>query len=345
MRYNLAITAACLAATSYALPGPASPSSGIFARGGAPNLDGLPAEVQAAFPGKPVFVSDFSGPAGAFQSPAWEYYNATGKIETVNKERQIYPQTGQPCELTGQGGLQFTPKKNAAGNIISCRLSSTGSWQAQKGEKIIFAANIKLGTGTGSLNGFWPAFWALGQSMRSGTEWPFCGEIDTMENINAANEIHSTVHCGPACNDPTGIPTTAPYTMGQTATFAHVIDRTVEGSETITFYVNGQSLKEIKQGDVKDAASWTALAHSPFFIVMNVAIGGQWPEGKAQFDPNLPLGPETGMLVNWVQVLKSSVSGAAPVGGPAVSALPVRVRVPVFDNSAAVLALQRAATT
>jgi hypothetical protein len=318
MRYNLAITASYLATISYASPGLVSPGSGIFARGAAPSLDGLPAEVQAAFTGKPIFASDFSGPAGAFQSPDWQYYNATGDTAPVNAEREIYPETGQTCALSGNG-LQFAPKKDSSGNIISCRLSSTGSWQAKEGEKIIFAANLQLGTGTSPLNGFWPAFWALGENGRSGpkTPWPQCGEIDTMENINGANEIHSTVHCGPACKDNPGsydgITATTPYTIGKTATFAHVIDRTVKGSETITFYVNGQSLNVIEQASV-DAASWTVLAGSPFYIVMNVAIGGSWPESVTPFNPDLPMGPESGMLVNWVQVLSSSSSGAASPG-------------------------------
>jgi beta-glucanase (GH16 family) len=42
--------------------------------------------------------------------------------------------------------------------------------------------------------GLWPAFWMLGDSMRRGKPWPFCGEIDIVENTNGQLIGHGTLH-------------------------------------------------------------------------------------------------------------------------------------------------------
>ena len=330
MRYNLAVTTACLAATSVASPSPTSPSSGVSRRDGLGLLSQLPANVVSSFTADPVFSDNFSGPAGAFQDAKWQYYNGSGTTKPVNDETEIYPQQGQTCALSGQNTLQIAPQK-VGGNLVSCRLSSAQSWKAEIGQKIAFVANLRLGTSTQKLGGFWPAFWALGEDGRSGpnTPWPTCGEIDTMENINGDGIIHSTVHCGPACKDNpgayegiTGMTTGDAYTMGDYATFAHIIDRTDpdETQHSITFYVNQVQVNKVTYANLvgNDAstakASWAALTDAPFYIVMNVALGGGWP---GPVDPNLPMGLASGMEVKGVEV--HLTGGAAASGAPAAS--------------------------
>src|SRR6266540_3128322 len=58
--------------------------------------------------------------------------------------------------------------------------------------------------------GYWPAFWMLGAPFRGVyTNWPSVGEIDVMENVNGANTVWGTLHCGVApggpCNEFNGI--------------------------------------------------------------------------------------------------------------------------------------------
>ena len=55
--------------------------------------------------------------------------------------------------------------------------------------RIEVRAKLPGGTGT------WPAIWLLGNSIREGTRWPDCGEIDIMENVGFdPDTVHANVH-------------------------------------------------------------------------------------------------------------------------------------------------------
>lgn len=57
-------------------------------------------------------------------------------------------------------------------------------------------ASIEIPEST-SKSGIWSAFWMMGNAPYSDLEsgqWPICGEIDIMENINSLNTIYATVH-------------------------------------------------------------------------------------------------------------------------------------------------------
>ncbi len=50
-----------------------------------------------------------------------------------------------------------------------------------------FESSIALPNVTGAAaQGYWPAFWSLGNSYRTGTAWPTSGEIDTMESMETS---------------------------------------------------------------------------------------------------------------------------------------------------------------
>jgi beta-glucanase (GH16 family) len=244
-------------------------------------------------PGFSVVWSDsFSG--SSIDGSKWITYTGA----SYNKEQQKYTTSPSNCALTGSGSLLITPQKDSSGAWTSCKLESQPSFAAETGGQIIVQSRFKLGR-PGS------QFWSLGQSMREGVDWPQCGEIDTFENINGQQLGLGTIHCGSACNDPTGLSQGIAFDYGNFHTWAHAIDlRNSDWTQqSITWYMDGQAYSHKKGSDVGDQASWVALAQKAMYMTLNVAVGGSWP-GNAVGDT--VTGADAGMEVLYVGVYKSN---------------------------------------
>lgn len=88
-------------------------------------------------------------------------------------------------------------------------------------------------------------FWVLGNSMREGTEWPLCSELDIHEQVNRDMEAHGALHCGESlagvCNEPTGIAKTTSIPDNEFHTWSIAVERTSNNwqTETITWLSDG----------------------------------------------------------------------------------------------------------
>lgn len=239
---------------------------------------------------------DFSGTT--LDTTKWSRWTGTSS----NNEQETYTGTGSNCQLTSSS-LLIVPEKDNSGQWTSCRVESVPSFAASPGGQMIVQARLKLGDAGASLQGIWPAFWSLGQGVREGVQWPACGEIDTMENINGGALGYGTIHCGTACNDPTGLSSGIAFDYGSFHTWAHAIDLTSGDwtQQSITWYMDGQAFKVVKGGDVGDEGSWKALVGG-MFVTLNVAVGGSWPGSVAA---NTVGGEAAGMEVLYVAVYES----------------------------------------
>ena len=131
-----------------------------------------------------------------------------------------------------------------------------------------YEARIQLPFG----QGIWPAFWMLGANI-STKGWPHNGEIDIMENIGSEpNIVHGTVH-GPGYSGGEGIG--KPFGLPSTMRFAddfHIFAIEWEPEE-IRWYVDGIEYHTLKADRVP--GDW--VYDHPFFMIMNMAVGGLWP--------------------------------------------------------------------
>jgi beta-glucanase (GH16 family) len=144
-------------------------------------------------------------------------------------------------------------------------------------------ASIRLGTNAiGNKQGLWPAFWMLGDSMRHGTQWPQCGEIDIFEQVNGQMTGYGTIHCGTYPGGPCGEPNGKGGHVGLSDDGWHTwtvrIDRTAGDwkREVIYWLLDGAVYFSVTGAQVGDQAVWATLAHSPMYIILNVAVGGNW---------------------------------------------------------------------
>ncbi|KAI1404272.1 glycoside hydrolase family 16 protein [Hypoxylon fuscum] len=253
-----------------------------------------------------VWSEDFEGPAGG--SPKGDVWNVMDAIDT-NNEVQTYTTSNQNVQISGGGTIQFVPRKSASGHWTSGRIETKGSWTPAPGKVTKIESNILLGSNLPiNKQGIWPAFWALGDAMRHGTQWPAAGEIDIMEQVSGALTGYGTVHCGSSsggpCNEPLGRQGTTPLSTGGFHTWGVTIDRTNDDwrAQTISWTLDGNTYSTLTGADINDAPVWSSLAHSPVYILLNVAVGGDWPGA-----PNLLTldGYGSMMEVQWVAVYSS----------------------------------------
>jgi beta-glucanase (GH16 family) len=152
-------------------------------------------------------------------------------------------------------------------NYTSARLITRNKFTQTYGR---FEARIKIPYG----RGIWPAFWMLGDDIDT-AGWPNCGEIDIMENSGREPSIvHGTLH-GPGYSGANGV--TASYALPSSQKFSddyHTF--AVEWEPNVMrFYVDGLPYKKRTPADLPAGKAW--VFNHPFFLILNVAVGGRFP--------------------------------------------------------------------
>lgn len=233
-----------------------------------PTIDGM----------KVIWSDEFNGDAGdSVDSKAWDYITDM----SVNNELQLYTKSSSNVQLSGGKTLQLVPWKKDDGSWTSGRIENKLSFTPEEGKKMRWQAGLRMGDGS-QRAGMWPAFWLLGDSVRSGTEWPLCGELDIFEQVNGIMTGYGSVHCGGdswLCQQEGGVHKTTVIPNNDWHQWALEVDRT-SGSwltESITWYMDGIPYQTILGAEVADEGTWSTLAHSPYYMILNVAVGGSWP--------------------------------------------------------------------
>lgn len=187
--------------------------------------------------------------------------------------------------------------ENAYARVYNVQVSTdTDDWATLHSESNgngRMEARIKLPEGG---QGIWPAFWMLGNNISS-IGWPACGEIDILEAVNDFTEVHGTLHYGsdPSQHDMNGGSYTPPVDVSDDY---HIY--AVEWEPTmIRWYfddVNYYSTTNWWTGD-----PYPAPFNQPFFFILNIAVGGNWPGYP---DASTPF-PQS-MYVDYVRVYQAA---------------------------------------
>ncbi|MFE7447580.1 glycoside hydrolase family 16 protein [Streptomyces chartreusis] len=271
-----------------------------------------------------VFLDDFQGAAGSgVNTSNWQYATGkgypggpanwgTGEIETMTNSTNN-------VSLDGNGNLRITPRRDASGNWTSGRIETNRTdFQPPTGGKLRVESRIQVPNVTGAAaKGYWPAFWMLGGPYRGNYwNWPAVGELDIMENTQGMNTVFATMHCGTSpggpCNETSGIGgnTTCSGTTCQAGfhTYRMEWDRSTSVEE-IRFYLDGVNFHTVRANQV-DATTWANATNHGFFVILNVAMGGGFPDAFGG-GPDGGTQPGHSMVVDYVQVLTSG-SGTTP---------------------------------
>jgi beta-glucanase (GH16 family) len=242
-----------------------------------------------------VWSDEFNGPGSAVDRSKWVL--ETGGEGWGNEELEYYTNRRENMSVH-DGNLvikaeaaRYAGPDGVIRNYTSGRLKTLGKFSQAYGR---FEARIKIPFG----QGMWPAFWMLGDDIDK-VGWPACGEIDIMENIGKEPGIsHGSIH-GPGYIGTDGIE--APYTVPSKQHFAddfHVF--AIEWDlDSISFYVDHDLYVRRTRADLKPGWKW--VFDKPFFLILNLAVGGDWPGNP---DPTTVF-PQT-MLVDYVHVFQKA---------------------------------------
>ncbi|MEW2306459.1 ricin-type beta-trefoil lectin domain protein [Streptomyces sp. NPDC006655] len=245
-----------------------------------------------------TFSDTFDGPAGSAVDPS-KWTTETGD-NVNNHEREYYTSGTRNAALDGQGHLVITARKENPADYqcwygtcqyTSARLNTAGKFSARYGH---VEARMKIPRG----QGMWPAFWMLGDDIGS-VGWPNSGEIDVMENVGfEPSTVHGTIHgpgysgsngIGAAYSLPWGSPRSSEAESGGGQAFA-------DGFHTFAVDWAPGSIKWSVDGTVyetrtpADVGGNTWAFDKPFFLILNLAVGGYWPgdpDGSTSFPAQL----------------------------------------------------------
>jgi beta-glucanase (GH16 family) len=281
----------------------------------------LPAQADVPPPDEgwtEVWSDDFDGAAGSLPSADnWIFdigHSYPGGPANWGTG-EIAAHTDDPANVSvdGAGNLKITPLRDDAGNWTSARIETQRTdFKAPEGGVLRIESRLQMPDVSGNQAlGYWPAFWALGSPFRGNYwNWPGIGEFDMMENVNGINSVWGVLHCGTApggpCNENNGIGNSreCPGSACQAGfhNYRFEWDRSVTPNE-LRWYVDGEQFHSVKQ-DQLPADTWSQMTdHAGYFIILNVAMGGAFPDGVAgQATPTAETVPGVPMVVDYVAV-------------------------------------------
>ncbi len=147
--------------------------------------------------------------------------------------------------------------------------------------------------------GIWPAFWMLGDNIEE-DGWPLCGEIDIMEHIGREpRRVYGTVH-GPGYSGSGGIGHFTTVPEGSLSEEFHTFAIEWEPEE-IRWYLDDEQFFKLTPDQV--SKEW--VFDHPFFILINMAVGGYWPG----YPDESTVFPQF-LTVDYVRIYQRTGSGA-----------------------------------
>lgn len=236
-----------------------------------------------------VWSDEFNG-IGAPDPAKWSY--DLGSNGWGNNEIQNYTNSYQNARQ--ENGFLIIDALKSGNSWTSARLLTNNKLEIKYG-RVVFRAKLPVGSGT------WPALWMLGENFAT-KGWPACGEIDVMEHVG---KDPGWVQCA--------LHTPSSYGGGM-VNFKKKFVSTAN-SEFHTYQVNwtyekiefsiDSVLYYTYKPTVRNLSTWPF--DLPFFLIMNIAMGGnmgsdpQYETGglKNGVDPALT---SARMMIDYVRV-------------------------------------------
>jgi beta-glucanase (GH16 family) len=258
-----------------------------------------------------VWSDEFSSTSATPSQPnplIWTY--DTGNSGFGNSELEDYCAWGSstsPCSTTSpseyvaaypgtDGALYIVGQQPSPGVYTSARLKTQGLFSFQYG-RLEFRSMVP------EAQGFWPANWLLGNNIAT-VNWPACGEQDVLERVNAPGTPdwnEGSVH-GTGFTGGTGLGSQYNFPSGQTAGGEFHTYGMIWSPNNVQYYIDSPSniyatYNASSLTPLNDGAIWPFDAGQSNFIILNLAIGGDYPGPP---DSSTPFPSE--MLVDYVRI-------------------------------------------
>lgn len=241
-----------------------------------------------------LWSDEFNGPG--LDMTKWSFDTSRNKLGWFNKELQYYS-ADRPENLRLENGhliieLRKDPK----------RISKFADWGEQKYSSAKIVTKDKAAFKYGFVEvsaklpcsrGTWPAIWMLPQG---NSAWPDGGEIDMLEQVGSQpNVAHATLHTA-LFNHTRGTGRGA-ETPVPTACSAFHRYQLAWTNNTITTGVDDHAYMRVRNDQPGGLGAWPFDA--PFYLILNLAMGGDWAGAKGIDDAALPQRMEVDYVRVW----------------------------------------------
>jgi hypothetical protein len=246
---------------------------GVFAQAAGWNFNWIEV-VSAGGGGGPSLV--WSDDFNSINTATWNH--EVGGGGWGNNEREYYtPGNNARIQFDSQANsnvLVLEARRENPGNY-NCwygRCEYTSSRMNTSGKRTFQYGRIEARLKLPQTQGIWPAFWMLGNDIGT-VGWPGCGELDIMEHVGfEPNITHGAMH-GPNYSGNTPFAGTHHLSERVDANY-HVY--TIEWNSTsVRWFVDGVQFYSVTRSQVQGLGNW--VFDHPFFLILNVAVGGNWP--------------------------------------------------------------------
>jgi beta-glucanase (GH16 family) len=206
-----------------------------------------------------------------------------------NRELECYTTTN---DVVIDGKLHIQARRETDGRLTSSRMitRSKKTWTYGKFEMYASLPCFK---------GSWPAFWLLGESY----QWPGCGEIDIFEQTNTSNWIQGNyIWPGLSMN-----------AKGTTPTFSlqQFHKYTLEWTpSTLKYYLDDVLYHT---GNI----STNGIFQKPFFMLINLAIGGDMTGIWDKNAIDLQVGTSKDFVIDYIRVYQLKNGPSVTITSPA----------------------------
>ena len=240
----------------------------------------------------------------------WQYDTSRNKEGWYNKELQYYAANRLENLRVGEGNLTIELRKDSneirklpdwgKQKYSSAKIMTEGKAAFQYG---FFEARAKLPCTRGS----WPAFWMM---PTANVEWPAGGEIDILEHIGAQpGVVHANLHTG-KYNHTKQNGRGAQKPLPTSCSHFHRYQLAWTENEML-IGVDDRAYMRVTNNEPGDRGAWPF--DKPFYLILNLAMGGDWAGSKGIDDDSLPQKFEVDYVRVWEMPPVAEAAPAAEV--------------------------------
>jgi beta-glucanase (GH16 family) len=239
-----------------------------------------------------IWRDEFNG--RSLDPSKWQYDTSRNKQGWYNGELQYYS-AGRPENIrVANGRLTIEARHetlDAAAypdwggqHYTSAKIVSKQAWTYD-----FYEVRAKLPCARGT----WPAIWMLPKDMQ---QWPDDGEIDIMEQVGSEpNLIYASLHTA-LFNHTKKTQRSAQKRVPTSCSAFHVYQLDWR-PESITIGVDGRGILRVLNNQPGGKGAWPF--NTPFDLILNLAIGGNWAAAKGIDDAAMPQRMEVDYVRVW----------------------------------------------